>query len=253
MVTEILLLCLVAFLAGFMDSIVGGGGLLQTPAIMTILPQYPLATLLGTTKIPSLSGTAIAAVKYSGKVKLNYRLLGYIIPAAFSGALLGACCIDLVDSARIKPVMLVILLGVLLYTFSKKSLGTEAARTVSVRKQVWSGVMFGFAIGFYDGMIGPGTGTFLILSFISFAGMDFLGSSANAKLVNAATNIAAVIYFSFTGNVLFQYAIPMAIFNMAGSFTGSQLALYRGNKFIRYFFMAVVLATMLKFAYDVVK
>ena len=113
--------------------------------------------------------------------------------------------------------------------------------------------LFGILIGFYDGLIGPGTGSFLILVFIAVLGFDFIGASAHAKIVNMATNLAAIIYFSSTGHILFQYAIPMALFNLVGAFFGTKLALLKGNKFVRVFFLIVVFGTILRFAYDILK
>ena len=251
MTIEIVLLCIVSFFAGFIDSIVGGGGLLQTPAMLIILPQYPIATLFGTTKIPSISGTSFAAFRYSRHVRINVRLLAFIITAAFCGAILGAYCISIIDSSAIKPVILALLVATGIYTYSKKNFGLHEEKNHSALRQVITGLIFGFVIGFYDGLIGPGTGTFLILAFIFFLGYDFLHSSAYAKYVNVATNLAAIIYFAGTNHILYQFAIPMAIFNLAGSFLGTRLALLRGNRFIRIFFLVVVFGTILRFAYDV--
>lgn len=250
MTSELILLCIVSFGAGFIDSIVGGGGLLQTPAMLIILPQYPIATLFGTTKIPSVAGTGFAAFRYSKRVKTDPRLLLAIVIPAFGGAVLGAYSISVIDSAVIRPLILVVLIVVAVYTYSKKSFGMHQENDHSYLRHVISGVIFGFIIGFYDGLIGPGTGTFLILAFISFMGYDFLHSSANAKFVNVATNIAAIIYFAGTGHILYQYAIPMAVFNLSGSFLGTRLALLKGNRFIRIFFLIVVFGTILRFAYD---
>lgn len=251
MIENLILLCIVSFCAGFIDAIVGGGGLLQTPALMIILPQYPVATIFGTAKIPSLSGTSLAAYKYSREVNLNWKLLSYIILAAFTGALIGAYCITLISSAVIKPFILVLLVCIAIYTYSKKNLGQNQERDFTFLKEVIIGLTFGFAIGFYDGLIGPGTGTFLVLAFISLLGNDFLHSSASAKYVNVATNIAAMLYFAKSGNILYHYAIPMAVFNISGSFLGTRLALLKGNKFIRIFFLLVVSGTILRFAYDI--
>lgn len=190
--TEILLLCLVAFGAGFIDAIVGGGGLLQTPAMMVILPQYPVATLLGTTKLPSMSGTAFAAWRYTRHVRLNWRLLALVATLAFGGAMLGAYCVTLIDSAVIKPVIFFVLTGVALYTYFNKSFGEPSKREHSTNTQILLGLLFGFGIGFYDGLIGPGAGTFFILMFIACMGYDFLHASASAKLINIATNLAAL-------------------------------------------------------------
>ena len=251
MIQDLLLLCFVSFCAGFIDAIVGGGGLLQTPAMLIILPQYPIATLLGTTKIPSFSGTAFAAYKYSRNVKIDWKLLLPIMATAFSGAMLGAYCITLVSSDGIKPVILFLLVGIAIYTYSQKNFGLHQEKDLSFTRQLIIGLTFGFAIGFYDGLIGPGTGTFFVLAFISFLGNDFLRSSANAKYLNMGTNIAAMIYFAQSGHILYEYAIPMAVFNLCGSFLGIKLALLKGNKFIRIFFLCVVSATIVRFAWDI--
>ncbi len=252
MTVELILLCLVSLCAGFIDSIIGGGGLLQTPAMLVILPQYPIATLFGTTKIPSLTGTAFAAMRYSRHVKLDFKVLTAIILVAFGGSMLGAYCISVVSATYVKPVVLVILIAVGIYTFSKKDMGLRGADSKSMAMKLIAGACFGFVIGFYDGLIGPGTGTFLILSFITFLNYDFLRASAAAKYVNVATNVAAMIYFAGTGHILYEYAIPMALFNLAGSYLGTRMALLRGNAFIRKLFLIVVSATILKFAWDIV-
>jgi hypothetical protein len=173
------------------------------------------------------------------------------LPAAFIGALLGAFAITMIDNTQIKPVIFVLLLAVAFYTYQNKNFGLHTERNHSYLKQVALGILSGFAIGFYDGLIGPGTGTFLILVFITVLGNDFIHSSAHAKYVNVATNLAAIIYFASTGHILYEYAVPMAIFNLAGSYLGTKLALLKGNKFIRIFFLIVVFGTILRFAYDI--
>lgn len=248
---ELVLLCLVAFAAGFIDAIVGGGGLLQTPATLLILPHYPVATLLGTTKIPSIAGTTLAAFKYSRQVKFNFKVLAACAATAFLAALSGAFLVSRIDNAVIKPVILVVLILVALYTYFNKQFGIHQEKNHSVKKQVLMATLFGLIIGFYDGLIGPGTGSFLILVFIAVLGFDFIGASAHAKIVNIATNLAAIIYFSYTGHILFQYAIPMAVFNLCGAYFGTRLALLKGNKFVRIFFLIVVFGTILRFAYDI--
>jgi uncharacterized membrane protein YfcA len=253
MINELILLCLVAFAAGFIDAIVGGGGLLQTPATLLILPHYPVATLLGTVKIPSIAGTTLAAIKYAKQVKFNYKVLTACVINAFFAALFGAFLVSKIDNAVIKPVILVVLVFVAIYTYFNKQFGMHQQKTHSPKKQVFIAGIFGLVIGFYDGLIGPGTGSFLILVFISVLGFDFIGASAHAKIVNISTNLAAILYFSSTGHILFQYAIPMAIFNLGGAYFGAKLALLKGNKFIRIFFLIVVFGTILRFAYDILK
>ncbi|KQN36213.1 hypothetical protein ASE92_08810 [Pedobacter sp. Leaf41] len=251
MINELLLLCLVAFAAGFIDAIVGGGGLLQTPATLLILPHYPVATLLGTTKIPSIAGTTLAAFKYSKQVKFNLKVLAACASTAFFAALFGAFLVSRIDNSVIKPIILVVLVFVALYTYFNKKFGIHQEKNHTVKQQVSMAAIFGLLIGFYDGLIGPGTGSFLILVFIAVLGFDFIGASAHAKIVNIATNLAAIIYFSSTGHILFQYAIPMAIFNLGGAYFGTKLALLKGNKFVRIFFLIVVFGTILRFAYDI--
>lgn len=252
MINELVLLCLAAFAAGFIDAIVGGGGLLQTPATLLILPHYPVATLLGTTKIPSIAGTTLAAFKYSKEVKFNLKVLAACAGTAFSAALLGAFLVSRIDNSVIKPIILVVLILVALYTYFNKQFGIHQEKNHSVKQQVLMAAVFGLLIGFYDGLIGPGTGSFLILVFIAVLGFDFIGASAHAKIVNIATNLAAIIYFSSTGHILFQYAIPMAVFNLGGAHFGTKLALLKGNKFVRTFFLIVVFGTILRFAYDII-
>lgn len=252
MVNELILLCMVAFAAGFIDAIVGGGGLLQTPATLLILPHYPVATLLGTTKIPSIAGTTLAAFRYSKQVKFNLKILAACASTAFFAALLGAFLVSRIDNSVIKPIILVVLILVALYTYFNKQFGIHQEKNHSVKKQVLMAAVFGLLIGFYDGLIGPGTGSFLILVFIAVLGFDFIGASAHAKIVNIATNFAAIIYFSSTGHILFQYAMPMAVFNLSGAYFGTRLALLKGNKFVRVFFLIVVFGTILRFAYDII-
>jgi uncharacterized protein len=248
--TEIMLLCIAAFAAGFVDAIVGGGGLIQTPAILILLPQYPVATLLGTVKIPSFTGTSLAAYQYAKRVDINRPLLLRIALIAFIGSFLGSYFVSVVSNQFLKPIILCLLIAVAIYTFFKKDFGTADARTVAPQPALIYGITSGFLLGFYDGFFGPGMGSFMILVFIGLLGNDFLHASANAKMVNLATNLGSIIYFSSTGHILYEIALPMAAFNMLGSFFGTRLALKRGNGFVRIFFFLVVCATILRFAYD---
>ncbi len=249
--TEIVIICIVSFFAGFIDSIAGGGGLIQTPAILLLFPQYPVAMLLGTTKIPSFSGTTFSSYLYSRKTHINSRLFLFLVPATFAGAFMGSWAITLIEDDFIKPVILIILVLVAIFTFLNKNLGAEKGRDIAFRQQIIIGSVFGFLIGFYDGMIGPGTGSFFILAFIVFMGFDFLTAAANAKMLNLATNFASIVLFASTGNILYWLAIPMAICNVCGAFLGTKLALLKGNRFIRVFFLIVVATTIVRFAIEI--
>jgi hypothetical protein len=254
----VLLLLLFAFLAGFVDAIAGGGGLIQIPALFVFLPgdlAQHISLVFGTNKFASIWGTASAAGQYVRRVKLEWRAVSPAIGAAFVFALLGAMSVNALaqhSSARevLKPVVMVLLVAVAIQTYTRKSLGQDASPMFQPRTAVWAGAGAGAAIGFYDGFFGPGTGTFLIFVFIRFFGFDFLHASASAKLVNVATNLAAIILFATTSNILFKYAVPMAACNIAGAVVGSRLAILRGNQFVRKLFLTVITGLIVRLGYE---
>lgn len=248
---EIIILCAGAFAAGFIDAIVGGGGLVQTPVTLVTLPQYSLATLLGTTKIPSIFGSSIAAFQYSLKVTLKVRLLVMMCIVALAAAFTGSFTVSIISNTFMKPVLFGVLVVVAIYTYSKKEFGLRAATGQTHKNENSYCFLFAMLIGFYDGFIGPGAGSFMVLFFISVLGFDFLKASAHSKLLNVATNLGSIIYFSGSGHILYQYAIPMALLNFTGSLLGSRLAILKGNKFIRIFFLLVIVATIIRFGYDI--
>ena len=248
---ELFLLCLVAFMAGFTDAIAGGGGLIQTPAALVLLPQYPLATVLGTLKIPSFSGTSIATVQYARRVTINWRLIAPMTIIAFVAAFAGSTLLTRVNNSFMKPLLLIMLVIVAIYTFTNRRFGEHTHKAHSYRQQVIYSLLISLVIGFYDGFIGPGAGSFLILSFIGLMGFDFLKSSAYAKFVNLSTNLGSIAFFTLSGKIIYSIALPMAACNAMGGWAGARLAILRGNAFIRIFFLMVVCATLLRFAYDV--
>jgi uncharacterized membrane protein YfcA len=248
---ELTLLCLFAFLAGFTDAIAGGGGLIQTPAALVLLPQYPLATVLATLKIPSFSGTSIATTQFIRRVSVNWLLVGIMTAIAFCAAFAGSTLLTRVNNSFMKPLLLFMLIIVAIYTFTNKKFGDHTEKGHSLRQQVIYSLLISLVIGFYDGFIGPGAGSFLILSFIGLMGFDFLKASAHAKFVNLATNLGSITFFTLTGKIIFSIALPMAACNALGGLLGARLALLRGNAFIRIFFLMVVCFTIIRFAYDV--
>ena len=253
MTIELILLCVAAFFAGFVDAVVGGGGLIQTPAAIILLPQYPIATVIGTIKIPSFSGTSMAAIQYGKHVDLNYKLLLLVVLLAFGASMLGSHILTFASNDFMKPLILVVLIATAVYTYTNKKFGLHTAKTHSFREQLFIGALIALPLGFYDGFIGPGTGSFLILCYITILGFDFIHSSANAKFVNLATNLGSIVYFMASGHILYQFALPMAAANAAGGFLGAKLAILRGNKFIRIFFLTVVSLTILRFAWEVLR
>lgn len=247
---EIIILCIAAFAAGFIDAIVGGGGLIQTPATLIALPQYPVATLLGTIKIPSFLGTSVAAMQYAKMVKLQWKLLGMMCGIALVAAYTGSKTVSVVSNQFMKPVIFGVLIVVAVYTFSKKDFGTATLKKHTKKMEWLYAGAFALLIGFYDGFIGPGAGSFMLLFFITVIGFDFLKASAHAKFVNLATNMGSIIFFGGSGHILFHYAIPMALCNFIGSLLGARLAILKGNAFIRLFFLVVITGTIIRFGYD---
>lgn len=249
---DILLLCVAAFLAGFVDAIVGGGGLIQLPAALVILPHIPVASVIGSLKIPAFSGTAIAAWQYSRRVTINWLLLGVICTLAFLASYSGSYLLSHVSNAFMKPVLVVVLAVVAIYTYTKKDFGQhDEEKTLSQRKQYQLAIPVSLVVGFYDGFIGPGAGSFFILAFIALLHFDFLHASAHAKMVNLATNLGSVTLFLVKGLLIWKIALPMAVANMLGGFLGAKLAIAKGNRFIRAFFLVVIVGILLRFCWDV--
>ncbi len=246
----LVLLCLFAFSAGFVDAIVGGGGLIQTPASLILLPQLPVATVIGSLKIPSFSGTAFATVQYLKNVKVNWRLAGIMCVTAFIAAFAGSEVLTLVSNRFMKPIIFIVLIIVAVYTYSKKNFGQHTHKAHSAKTEMGYALLISISIGFYDGFIGPGAGSFLVLAFITLLGFDFLHASANAKLINLSTNMGSIILFLLKGSILWSIAIPMAICNGIGGILGARLAIAKGNQFIRIFFLLIITATLLRFGYD---
>lgn len=245
------LIYLFAFFAGMVDAAVGGGGLIQVPALFNLFPQATPATLLGTNKFASIVGTSFSAQRYLNKITLSWQIF---LPAMFSAFLLsylGASAVSLIPRQTMRPIVLVLMMMVTIYTLHRKDFGlTHAPQNIGRTEQI-KAIIIGGGIGFYDGIFGPGTGSFLIFMFIRFFAMDFLHASATAKLVNLATNAAALCYFIPSGNVLFAVALPMALANMLGAVTGTWLALRHGAKWVRILFLILVSLQIIKLSYDV--
>ncbi len=247
----IILLCIAAFFAGFVDAIVGGGGLIQTPVALILLPNLAVSSIIGSLKIPAFSGTSFAANQYLKKVDMNWKLLSIMAIVAFASAFLGSHLLTKVHNDFMKPLLLVVLTLIAIYTFTKKDFGIHQAKEYTVKRQLLLAFSMSICIGFYDGFIGPGTGSFLVLGFVSVLGFDFLHASANAKMVNLATNFGSICLFVLKGKIIWAIALPMAICNAVGGWTGAKLAIKKGNGFIRVFFLIIVIGTLLRFGYDV--
>jgi uncharacterized protein len=250
-VLALALLAVFSFMAGFIDAVVGGGGLLVVPYLLIAYPKTPLPFLFGTNKLAALSGTSIAAVRYASRVKFDFTLLLVVSLFAFTSSFVGAAIISRLHSEWLKPFILIILIVIAVYTFTKKDLGVRQTKNLSRLKQFVFGSLFSTVIGFYDGFFGPGTGSFFVLAFVVVLGYDFLNASAYSKVINCITNVSALVVFMKNGYCVYALAIWMAVFNMAGSFTGSTMALRKGNAFIRKIFLVIVCLLILKFGWDI--
>jgi uncharacterized membrane protein YfcA len=230
---------------------VGGGGLIQTPASLVILSSQPVSVVLGTMKVPSFTGTAFAAAQYIKKVPVRWNLLGWLCATAFLFSYAGSQLLLQVSNEFMKPVLVVVLSAVAIYMYTKKNFGQQKHRKLTPQRELIYALIISAVIGFYDGFIGPGTGSFFILAFIALIGFDFLGASAHAKMVNLATNLGSITLFIIQGKIIWGIALPMAACNALGAVIGARLAIAKGNKFIRIFFLLIVVGTLLRFIYDV--
>lgn len=248
---QLIFLCIFAFLAGLIDSIVGGGGLIQLPALLVFLPNTAIPLIFGTNKLSSIAGTSAAAIHYSQQVQINWSIVLISTTTAFTFSFIGASTVSIINSALMRPLVLLLLVLVVIYTWFKKDFGFQnIVKVQGVRQSIYS-VLIGSFLGFYDGFFGPGTGSFLIFAFIGLLGFDFLRASASAKIVNLSTNLAATIYFAVNNQIIYSIALPMAIFNIVGAIIGAKLAIAKGSAFVRILFIFVVTFLIIKLAYDI--
>lgn len=247
---DLVLVSLASFLAGTIDSIVGGGGLVLLPALFAAFPAAPPATLLGTNKSASIWGTAMATWQYSRRVQIDWRLLRPAILTALGCSFLGAWAVTQIDPTYLRRSLPFILALVLGYTLWRKELGrTHAPRHRQGRATLIACAIAG-VVGFYDGFFGPGTGSFFIFLLVRFLGYDFLNASVSAKVLNVSTNAAALVLFAAKGHIWWQLGLTMAVANVAGSLLGARLALRHGPGFVRVVFVLVVSALIVKTGLD---
>jgi uncharacterized membrane protein YfcA len=250
---EIIILCCSSFFAGFIDSMVGGGGLILIPTLLIMFPHLPIPTVIGTNKFAAVSGMGMATVQYIRTGTMPWRSM---IPSAFAGffaALAGAKLLTIADSSALRPVIIVLLIAIAVYTFIRKDFGNIHAphRTESMQRVI--AVIMGVVLGLYDGFFGPGTGSFLIFGFVGLLGFGFLDASSSAKLVNFSMGCAALGYFAWTGNVRYELGIPMALTNIAGAYFGARLAIAKGSALVRVLFLVVVGGVICKLVWDFLK
>ena len=248
--TDLAVLALAALFAGFVDAIVGGGGLILVPALFGVYASAAPATLLGTNKATAVWGTGLATVQFARRVQLPWAALLPAAAAALAGSFCGAWTVTLVSAEGLRKSLPLILAAVLAYTLVRKDFGRSHTPHLSGRAQTLVACAIGAAVGFYDGFFGPGAGSFFVFAFVRLLGFDFLNASASAKVMNTATNLAALALFTAKGHVWWQIALVMAVANVAGSLAGTRLALKHGAGFVRIGFIAVVSALILKTGWD---
>lgn len=249
----IMLLLLTALAAGWVDAITGGGGMVQVPMLLLNLPQSPAAVALGTNKVASVLGTATAAATYIRRIRPRLRTALPMAAAAFAAALLGARTAVELPRDVIEPIIIVALSVVWVFMLLRPSLGIEEQlRFPAGRRHYVIAITAGALIGFYDGLIGPGTGSFLIIVLVAGLGYSFLNASVTAKIVNLGTNIAAIIIFGSADSIIWTLGLLMAAANVLGAFVGARTALKRGSQFVRIVFLVVVALLILRLGWNLV-
>jgi uncharacterized membrane protein YfcA len=246
------LLVLAALVAGWVDAVVGGGGLVQLPALLVGLPAASPAQVLATNKLSGVAGTATAANTYRRRVRPDLATAVPMALTALAGAAAGAACATLLPQRVFRPLVLVLIVGVGIYTWRRPDLGRVHAPHPDPRRHRVVAVAAGVGIGFYDGIFGPGTGSFLVFALVGLLGYGFLQASALAKITNLATNVGALLVFIPHGAPLWRLGLLMATANVAGGWTGARTATTRGNGFVRAVFLLVVSVLVVRLAWDVV-
>lgn len=248
---SVIILCVFAFAAGFVDAVAGGGGLIQLPAMFILQPHLSLAQTLATNKTASFAGTSVAAMRYIKKVDIDWKHLSPVILSAMAASFAGALMVSFIHKEQFMPFIIAALVLVLAYTILKRELGLHhRVKPLSQMRYMVYAVGTGGILGLYEGLIGPGTGSFLLFAFITLFGYDFLHASANAKIINVSANIGALMFFIAKGFVVWSIAIPVAACNMLGNYIGAHVAIKKGSAFIRVFFIIMALALIIKLSYD---
>ena len=252
-VLTLLGLVLAAFVAGWVDAVVGGGGLIQLPALLIGLPDTTApATILGTNKVSSVWGTATSSITYAVKIRLDWLTVLPLVVGAALGSASGAQLARYIPKAYFTPIVLGALIGVGLYTWRRPQLGLTSERRLTGSTHYVATAAIGLGVGAYDGFLGPGTGSFFVILLVSVLGYGFLEASAKAKIANLTTNLAAIVVFGLHGSVLWGLGLTMGAANLVGGFLGARMAIRRGNAFVRRVFLVVLAGLIVKLSYDVV-
>ncbi|CAB4741926.1 unannotated protein [freshwater metagenome] len=239
-----------AFSAGFVDAIAGGGGLIQLPALLISFPDREVAEVAGTNKLGSIFGTSAAALNYRRNIKTDPKLLLAMVLPAFIGSGSGSLLATQISTEQLKVAIVVMLVAVFVYTLARPDLGKVEVLKGAAKRQRTVGAVAGLTIGFYDGFIGPGTGTLLMIVLVAALGFAFVGASAIAKVVNVATNFASILVFGISGSIMWVVGLAVGICNLAGGIIGSHVAIRRGSDFVRKFYLVVTFALIVRVLFD---
>lgn len=240
------------FIAGFIDSIAGGGGLVQIPAFFVLYPQLSVQNIIGTNRLASTVGTVVAAWNYAAKMPVSWKV---VLPGAVGAAVCSYAGVNLqgmLPNDLLKPVIFFLIVGIAIFSYLNKSLGQDEGLSVSEQRLPWVMLGIGMATGFYNGLIGPGTGTLLIFALVRIVGYHFLNASASAKILNVVADVSTLFFFLKNDLVLFDLVVPLMVCNVAGSWVGSRMAMLRGNTFVRKVFLVVMAGVIGRFGWDIV-
>lgn len=246
----ILFLLGAGFLSAFIDSVVGGGGLISLPALM--LAGLPPVFALGSNKAASILGSFTSSLSFFRSGKIDFGVVRYLFPLSFLGSAFGVYAVRLVPPDFLKPMVVVMLILVTAYSLLKKNWGETAQRAVFSRKLLWASMGLAFFFGFYDGFFGPGTGSFLLFGFLCL-GFDFVGAAANARALNFGSNISAALFFTFLGYVDFAYALPMGAGMIAGALCGTRMAIRKGTRYVKPLFICMTALLVGKQLWDLLR
>ncbi|QOR72557.1 TSUP family transporter [Ruania alkalisoli] len=244
------LLVFAGLAAGFVDAVVGGGGLIQLPALL-LVPGISPVQALATNKVGSIMGTSTSSITYYRRVHPDMRTAAPMAIAALLAAVGGAALAANIPAEAFKPIIIVVLIAVAVYTVARPQVGVSTELRWTGNHHYGMAMLVGAAIGAYDGLLGPGTGSFLVISLVSVLGYAFLPATALAKIVNFATNLGALAFFVPHGAVLWGIGLAIGSANMLGAYIGARTAVARGSRFIRIAFVVVVAVLIVKLGWDV--
>ena len=243
-------LLIAAFAAGWIDSVVGGGGLIQLPALIVGFPNTPTPLILGTNKLASFCGTFTASAVYIRQLAVSAATLAPLMAGAYAGSSLGALASRHIPRTALTPIVLIVVVLVGLLVLFRPHLGLEhSPKFAGTAAGVRTGGI-GVVVGFYDGLIGPGTGSFFVISLVCVLGFGFLEASVYAKLANLTTNVAALVVYGVHGDIMWAFGIALACANVTGGFFGARMALRHGSGFVRKVFLCALAILVFKLAWD---